>query len=514
MKTTIARLLLLASLITLNDNGIVGKPPFMGECTIGVFSGRATSDGRPLLWKNRDVTNGVQKFCYYRRVAVAGDTTMEFIANAYSRDTTRFYMGLNEAGFAVMNSNTYNLGDVMNDGVEDGQLMKMALESCRTIADFEHILEMTSLVGRKDCWNFGAIDAFGGAAMYECSNRSFAKFDANDTLLESNGVVLRATFSFTGGDSLDGFARYKRATHLLTERLRQARVDVPFILGTMARDLCNPLDDPYPLPYDGAQEGRPAGFIQTRNITINRDVTRSLIIVRGIRPGESPKLATMYGMIGPPVLSVAFPMWVESHSIPTVLNSGTNVPMYTQITRRIPKLYPIPGDNTYLNSRYLIGKDGIGLYTYTLPLEERVLQRTEQLLNIWRYEIPSQPEFLAAQNALADTLYMNYLQIPLTFTTEFDQPLAGTPELINYPNPFNAQTSVDLSGFAVGEQVDVTIYNVLGQEVMKLRSTGGAGNTVLWDGRDESGNGVSSGIYFINAAGFERTATTKALLMK
>jgi hypothetical protein len=35
-----------------------------GDCTIGVFSGEVTSDGRPLLWKNRDVADANQRFIY------------------------------------------------------------------------------------------------------------------------------------------------------------------------------------------------------------------------------------------------------------------------------------------------------------------------------------------------------------------------------------------------------------------------------------------------------------------
>ena len=66
----------------------------------------------------------------------------------------------------------------------------------------------------------------------------------------------------------------------------------------------------------------------------------------------------------------------------------------------------------------------------------------------------------------------------------------------NYPNPFNPSTTIVFtvpeSGFA-----DLIIYNILGQQVRKLLSETipeGNHNTV-WNGKDDSGIPVSSGIY-------------------
>jgi flagellar hook assembly protein FlgD len=66
----------------------------------------------------------------------------------------------------------------------------------------------------------------------------------------------------------------------------------------------------------------------------------------------------------------------------------------------------------------------------------------------------------------------------------------------NYPNPFNPSTTIryQLPKMA---QVVLKIYNIFGQEVRALvnaRQPPGA-NAVVWDGRDESGKEVSSGIY-------------------
>ncbi|HJN68629.1 MAG TPA: FlgD immunoglobulin-like domain containing protein, partial [Candidatus Marinimicrobia bacterium] len=66
----------------------------------------------------------------------------------------------------------------------------------------------------------------------------------------------------------------------------------------------------------------------------------------------------------------------------------------------------------------------------------------------------------------------------------------------NYPNPFNPATRLQ---FEVGDQINVklVIYDMLGRIVRTLEEkeyTPGR-YTINWDGKDNSGNYVSSGIY-------------------
>lgn len=66
----------------------------------------------------------------------------------------------------------------------------------------------------------------------------------------------------------------------------------------------------------------------------------------------------------------------------------------------------------------------------------------------------------------------------------------------NYPNPFNPDTEItfNLPGTS---NVVVKIFNALGQEVRTLRQGEyGAGSyTLRWDGKDNFGNAVASGVY-------------------
>jgi hypothetical protein len=514
MRSTLLFFFILILPCWMLDESFSVAPPFMGECTIGIFSGQSTVDGRPILWKNRDVTNAVQKFCYFSPISDGVDSTLAYIANCYSNDTTRVYMGVNEAGFAIMNANSYNLRDILADGIDDGRVMRLALERCRSLTEFESILDATSLTGRQDTWNFGAIDAFGNAAMYECANYHYAKYNALDSLNEGSGLIVRATFSLSGDSVFDGFPRYKRATHLVHERLRDGGVDVEFVLQKLARDLANPIDDPYPLPYDGVQNGRPEGFIYSRDVTINRTISRSLVVIQGVAPGEDPCLSTVWGMIGPPVLSVAYPMWVRSQSVPEVLNSGLQVPMYVQVMQRHGSLYSLMEDDHYLDSRYLMGKSGSGLFAYTLPLESSIIETVEGYLENWRLNIPAPEIFSSTQLFLADSIYQSYLRIPSEFPNdivEYSQELAS---VTSYPNPFNISTTISLTGFEVGGPVAIGIYNMLGQLVVEMSVASSSGPVAIWDGRDRSGEYASSGVYLINATNSHRSATVKTVLMK
>ncbi len=467
-----------------------------------------------MLWKNRDVTGEVQKFCYYEPSRET-DAYYAFIGNCYSDDTTRVYMGLNEVGFAVINSNSYNLGDSLGEGVDDGVLLRMALESCRTLSDFEELLDLTSAKGRKDCWNIGAFDADGNAALYECSNRSYVKFDADNPEDAPEGIILRATYGLSGGpNNRIGIERYKRAGEIVYDRHDDIPIDVKFVLQELSRDLASPLANPYPLPYNGRQMGRPAGFIYVNGVTINRNISRSCMVIRGVSEAQDPRLSTLYCSIGPPVISVAFPLWVESRNVPGSLNLGLETPMFSLVKRHKANLYPMTKDPNFLDSHYLLGPDGDGIFNYTIPLENQALQAAEEYLRAWDHDFPEPQGFAHAQDTIADMIFETFLNIPFG---RRDEPLPETrslPVVENFPNPFNAQTTIHLDGFQPGEPVRVSIHDLLGRLIRSFEIIAGRDEFIVWDGTDRHNSGVSSGVYFINAEGSRYSVSAKTLLMK
>ncbi len=85
----------------------------------------------------------------------------------------------------------------------------------------------------------------------------------------------------------------------------------------------------------------------------------------------------------------------------------------------------------------------------------------------------------------------------------------------NYPNPFNPETTISYN-VNYNENVSIEIYNVKGQLVNTLvNSPQTLGNhKVVWNGRDNNNNKVSSGLYFYKMTNGKYSGTKKMILMK
>jgi len=97
-----------------------------------------------------------------------------------------------------------------------------------------------------------------------------------------------------------------------------------------------------------------------------------------------------------------------------------------------------------------------------------------------------------------------------------DVPLPLTNALIgNYPNPFNPETVINFS-LASDAAVSLHIYNVKGQLVRSLVNEvykAGA-HSVVWNGCDEDGREVGSGVYFYRMSAGGYVAVRKMVLLK
>jgi predicted outer membrane repeat protein len=85
----------------------------------------------------------------------------------------------------------------------------------------------------------------------------------------------------------------------------------------------------------------------------------------------------------------------------------------------------------------------------------------------------------------------------------------------NYPNPFNPQTKIEYY-LAEPTWVRLTIYNAIGQKVKALVDNfQTAGNKlVIWDGKDNKGKTVASGIYFYKLEANGYVQSKKMILLK
>jgi len=85
----------------------------------------------------------------------------------------------------------------------------------------------------------------------------------------------------------------------------------------------------------------------------------------------------------------------------------------------------------------------------------------------------------------------------------------------NYPNPFNPTTNITF-GLPKESNVTIDVYNLMGQKVATLvneRINAGY-HTVNWNGRDASGNRVTSGVYIYKITAGDFAKSKKMLLVK
>lgn len=100
-----------------------------------------------------------------------------------------------------------------------------------------------------------------------------------------------------------------------------------------------------------------------------------------------------------------------------------------------------------------------------------------------------------------------------------EEPGVTSPELPaqflfggTYPNPFSAQAAISFALPASGH-VNVTIYDMSGRAIRTLTDTEmqAAEHSLIWDGLDESGNAVGTGVYFCRLQACGQTVTQKML---
>jgi hypothetical protein len=110
------------------------------------------------------------------------------------------------------------------------------------------------------------------------------------------------------------------------------------------------------------------------------------------------------------------------------------------------------------------------------------------------------------------------LPIQLAASLLSEKPLATTAPLTlnpNFPNPFNPETQISYQLMESGD-VQLVIFNALGQQVNTLVKQSQAAGVyqVEWNGKDDLGRSVSSGVYFYQLTSNGLVETRRMLLLK
>lgn len=372
MKRLFVLLLLLAGA------GMTGD---IWSCTTFIISGKNTPDGKPILFKNRDTGTLDNAIVFF------SDGKYQYIGLVDSKESWKkeVWGGFNSAGFAIMNSAAYNnnTGDTTKFADQEGIVMKLALASCATLADFEKMLTDLPKPLGVDA-NFGVIDASGGAAYYETGNYGFKKIDANDPALAPYGYLIRTNHSFTGTvDVGGGYIRYAAASEVLNMAAAQKKFEPQYLLNNISRNLNHSLTK-VNLRADLPRENRNAEFRNFEDF-IPRFITASVIMVVGAAKGEDPSAAMAWMVEGFPLTTVAVPVWVSAgKNLPWVVNmkDDMHAPLCDAAMKLKGQLFPISrgSGSKYINVAALINADNTGIMQRLEPVENEIFKKTAELM--------------------------------------------------------------------------------------------------------------------------------------
>jgi hypothetical protein len=378
-------------------------------CTTAVISGKSTEDGRPIIWKLRDSDSVKNKMMYFH------DGKYNYIALINSSDSIgkEVWGGANSAGFAIMNSASFNvnIGDTSKIKDLEGYIMKQALQACSSLQDFEELLNhLAKPMGLAA--HFGVIDSKGGAAFYEVNNYSFKKFDANDPAEAPNGFILRTNYSFTGKKNVGyGYVRYQTAQEIFKEALIEGKLNYKTIIQDFSRCFKNPI---LKKDYRKEYEKIPAGenFINTEDL-ITSYGSSSAILIQGVKQGEPADLSTIWTLIGYPNTCVALPVWVRGgKSLPKVLDGekSKSCPLNNFSLKLKEQCYPIiiSSGYRYLQISELINSNKTGIIQKIENIEHIIFKETDKKLSIWRKNKVEGNEIVDFYNWLDDMIINTY----------------------------------------------------------------------------------------------------------
>ncbi len=442
------------------------KPTLISASTVAIVSGRATQDGRPLLMKLRDNTEDDQEYFYCDVGPYA------FIGITYTDITDQAWGGINEVGFAIVNSNAWNFNDPVPGPDDDGYIMYLALRTCATVLDFQHIMDSTN-AGRTRCANYGVIDSTGSGAFFEAAAYTYYRHDLDDSTAAPNGYMVRANFAYSGGTYHLGQHRHDRALALLDSAFAGNFITHRYITQVIQRDLVNEVASPYPLPFQGRQNLLPYGIIRTHD-ALNRDITRSGMVIQCALPGENPLLSTLWALLGEPVAVPALPLWVHAEAVPPEFDSPGGAPLNQRAQQIRDYLYRREVANDALDTWLLTDERNEGVLPLLMSLENQAETRADSALAVWRAgALPDPAEVAALQNDIAAYTYsvLNAWSPPMSPTVTITR-LPGNQIQLNWePVTYDVfNRPIVVSGYTIYSSVNQFYNRLRGDSLMTVSS--------------------------------------------
>ena len=173
---------------------------------------------------------------------------------------------------------------------------------------------------------------------------------------------------------------------------------------------------------------------------------------------------------------------IDLHTGFPQINSEYDLPFYMGLYQnRFLLIYYVDGQLDFkladLNSQEWIPVTGSPWGWPVVDNPSFSLINSDEYIYVFRYSTPPSLSTLSCMR--------------LDISVSTDDPVAAPPALKAYPNPFKSSVKLEFDSTDICPVVN--IYNLRGQKVRTLPSQP---DGTLWDGKDSSGNRLSSGIYF------------------
>ena len=340
-------------------------------CTSAIIGASRNPYGRPLLWKHRDTSAIDNKVEFIP--GSEGEYGYVALFNATDSLCEQAWMGMNQYGFAIMNTASYNIKD---DNVpekemdREGYLMTIALKNCRSVDDFETLLiQLPKPLGVEA--NFGVIDASGAGAFFETNNQNFVRYNLSDS---PDDVLIRSNYSHSGRPKEGfGYIREANAVCLLSTFIEEKAVTPEVLTETVSRSFYHDLQKRDYAQINGERWVVDQDFIPRYKSTAS-------IVIEGCRPVDNvydvtPNLVKdqyiMWTALGYPPCAEVIPVWCYEKGVDESLRglmTDGHSEMSDIVKKRRDEVFPFHYGNgdKYIDMSRLINDEGTG-YLQTLP---------------------------------------------------------------------------------------------------------------------------------------------------
>ena len=373
MKKT---LLLTACLLLMNVIGMA--------CTTVIVSGKMTQDGRPLMFKTADgsvenLRTNTYIYNHSGKYAYIGCARLNF------PEMNSIFYGQNEKGFAMVNNTAKDLDAPISGTYTYGNIIRIALENCATVDDFEALLRTLSPFAYGS--NYGCIDAEGNAAYFECGANGYRKFDVNDPSVAPKGYLVRSNYAISGDiNKGTGVARYRKATDLMERTLSNGKATWQQLL-TFGSCLEHGLTGDN--LYDRIPKDENTETIVHFTDYIPRYTTGGMVVIQGVRKNENPLLTTSWLAMGNPLTTVVIPLWITPDGqLPASVGRNEQgrctIGDWSMTLKDYIWAYKGGECYNYLALNRLINRQQTGILQQVRVMEKPILDKGEQLLEQFR----------------------------------------------------------------------------------------------------------------------------------